>query len=115
MSDTQSLELAYEPNPKHKEPWQRGRKGSLCPKNLVIKDTLRLLREESVVCGQARYAIHCGRAFKATSNHQGVWHGWPVGWVEVPEYLRLQWRDEGKLKKRDMNRYWIAEDLPDYL
>ena len=22
----------YEPNPKHKEPWQRGAKGSLCPK-----------------------------------------------------------------------------------
>src|SRR5258708_957142 len=24
--------LAYEPNPKHKEPWQRGARGSLCPK-----------------------------------------------------------------------------------
>lgn len=115
MSNTEDLELPYEPNPKHKEPWQRGRRGSLCPKNLTIKDVLRLLREESVLHGQARYAIHEGRAFKATANHEGIWHGWPVGWVEVPESLRLQWRKEDKLKKRDMTRYWIAENLPDYL
>lgn len=25
--------LLYEPNPKHKEPWQRGARGSLCPKD----------------------------------------------------------------------------------
>lgn len=37
------------------------------------------------------------------------------GRVEVPESLRLQWRKEDKLKKRDMIRYWIAENIPDYL
>src|SRR6266705_475354 len=25
--------LTYEPNPKHKEPWQLGARGSLCPKD----------------------------------------------------------------------------------
>lgn len=25
--------LTYEPNPKHKEPWQRGARGSLCPRD----------------------------------------------------------------------------------
>jgi len=26
--------LNYVPNPKHKEPWQRGRRGSLCPREI---------------------------------------------------------------------------------
>ena len=26
-------DLIYEPNPKHKEPWQRGARGSLCPRD----------------------------------------------------------------------------------
>jgi hypothetical protein len=108
-------DLKYAPNAKHKEPWQCGRRGSLCPKDLNIKDTILLLQKESVLHGQARYAVHSGRAFKATANHQGIWHGWPVGWVEVPESLRQMWRNEDKLKKREMNRYWIAENLPDYL
>jgi hypothetical protein len=116
MSDTEKSKLLYdERNPKHKEPWQRGRRGSLCPRDLALKDALRLLREESILHAESRYAVFSGRAFKATVNHQGVWHGWPVGWVEVPESLRLQWRNEGKLKKREMNRYWISEDLPEHL
>ena len=26
--------MRYESNPKHKEPWQRGRRGTLCPSDI---------------------------------------------------------------------------------
>ena len=28
------IKMKYESNPKHREPWQRGKRGGLCPKNV---------------------------------------------------------------------------------
>jgi hypothetical protein len=42
----------YEPNPKHKDPWQRGARGSLCPKMLIHPPCSR--RASSTRCIQVR-------------------------------------------------------------
>ena len=106
-------ELVYEKNDKHKLPWQPGRRGSLCPKNLPLGFAQKLLGEESVLYNGSRWAVSSGRAFKAQPHLNGKWHGWPVGWMEVPQSLRERWRKEKKLRNRDERRYWLAEYLPE--
>ena len=59
--------MEYEGNPKHKEPWQRGRKGSLCPKEISV-ETARELLERSKKAGNKRFAVHNGRACCARCN-----------------------------------------------
>lgn len=99
--------MVYEGNPKHKEPWQRGRRGSLCPPE--VKELARSLLEWSELVGEKRYATYDGRAFCASEHQPGHWHGWLVGWVEVPEKLRRQWVEAGKVKRREILRYWDGE------
>jgi hypothetical protein len=99
-------EMEYEGNPKHKEPWQRGRKGSLCPEEISIETAQKLL-EQSVEAGNKRYAVHNGRAYCAHCNPDGKWHGHPVGWEEVvPETIRIKWLKEGLITRSDIKRYW---------
>ena len=96
--------MRYEPNPKHKEPWQRGRRGSPCPafeREMVVK----LLRG-SVVEGGKRYACHEGRAYCAREHAEGRWHGYPVGWKEVPTSLSRKWREEGLVRRSDIRKHW---------
>lgn len=47
-----------------------------------------------------------GGAYCAQDDGADVWHGYPVGWVDVPESLRREWRKEGGLRKRDMRTHW---------
>jgi hypothetical protein len=100
------VELRYEPNRKHKEPWQPGRKGSLCPPpaELSLSQATRMLRD-SVLDGKKRYAHHAGKAYVA-QEHQGGWHGYPVGWVEVPASIWLNWLSCRQIRKQDLRRHW---------
>jgi hypothetical protein len=93
----------YEGSDKHKHPWQRGRRGSLCAEDAQLGVTLL---PTSVAVGRKRYAVHDGKAYCGEEHEQGRWHGWPVGWKEVPESLRRTWRADGSLRKRDEGRYW---------
>jgi hypothetical protein len=96
--------MQYKSNPKHSDPWQRGKKGSLCePK---VRPLAEHLLEGSVVVGDRRYAVHEGKAYCGQEESADVWHGYPVGWIEVPAKLVHQWVNEGKLLKRDVKRYW---------
>ena len=52
--------MQYESNPKHSEPWQAGRKGSLCPKNLKPLALELLMKSEQV--GRERFVFHEGKA-----------------------------------------------------
>lgn len=97
--------MRYEPNPKHKEPWQHGRKGSLCPPDLEEAERDALLAG-SVKHGDKRYATDGERAFEAQEHVAGVWHGYPVGWKEVPEALRRTWLDERRVKRQAIRRHW---------
>ena len=96
--------MRYESNRKHSDPWQRGRRGSLCPKE-VRGLALELLRN-SEPDGDKRYAVHQGRAYCAQHDHEGVWHGYPVGWVEVPEYIRRSLQRRRQVSRREIRTYW---------
>ena len=91
-------DMRYELNPKHKEPWQRGRKGSLCPE--MPEHLAQELLNESVEYGRKRYACHEGRAFCAQEHRSDRWHGYPVSWNEVPPKLKNAWILEGKVTRR---------------
>lgn len=98
-------DLAYEPNPKHKEPWQRGARGSLCPKGVDAPGLLAESRADPAHPGK-RYATDGQRAYCGQEHLPGRWHGYPVQWKEVPPALRREWVADGKVNKRDLREYW---------
>ena len=55
--------MQYVSNPKHSDPWQRGRRGSLCP--LEVRPLAQELLDSSVADGTKRYAMHEGKAYCA--------------------------------------------------
>src|ERR1700736_2407885 len=81
-------ELKYESNPKHRDPWQPGKKGSLCEPE--VRSFAEQLLKESVLYGDKRYAVYKGKAYCAQQHGPNLWHGYPVGWQEVPSKLALQ-------------------------
>ena len=96
--------MEYESNQKHSEPWQRGRRGSLCPKE--VRGIAAQLLAGSELVDAKRYAVFAGRAYCAQESRLGVWHGYPVGWKEVPPRLRLWWRRQGRVRNRDIKQNW---------
>ena len=68
--------MDYESSPKHKTPWQRGNRGALCPGEIDLT-TARKLLAESEANGDARYAVHDGRAYCARQHGPNKWHGYP--------------------------------------
>jgi len=100
----------YEGNPKHKAPWQPGRKGSLCLRD-ISQECAQQLLQSSVEEGRRRYAAYLGRAFCAQLHNpaKNRWHGYPTSWKEVPAAVRRQLMDAGFVTSRDIKRYW--EDI----
>lgn len=97
--------MSYEGNPKHKEPWQRGRRGSLCPNETDLRLATTLLAQ-SEVSGRKRYAAYQGKAYCAREHRDGLWHGYPVGWSEVPPEVRSLLVQKGRVTHREVKRYW---------
>ncbi len=49
------------------------------------------------------------RAERIAQEHSpSRWHGYPVGWVEVPSKLARQWIRDGALTNHDRKKYWEA-------
>ena len=96
--------MEYESNPKHSEPWQRGRRGSLCPTE--VRRTAAELLAGSELVEARRYAVYGGKAYCAQEHRSGVWHGYPIGWKEVPPALRVRWRRQQLVKNRDVRQNW---------
>jgi len=101
------MEPVYEGNPKHKEPWQPGRKGSLCPADIGAERARMLLRE-AVPLGKTRFAADRGRPFCAQLHDadRNRWHGYPVCWREVPHNVRQAVRDRFGVSNAELKRYW---------
>lgn len=101
------MKPVYEGNPKHKAPWQPGRKGSLCPPDISIERARELL-QSSVEEGKTRFAADKGRAFCARIHNaaKNRWHGYPVGWKEVPPSVRSQLLKAGAVQPQEVRRYW---------
>jgi hypothetical protein len=97
-------QMVYESNPKHRDPWQIGKKGSLC--ETEVRPLASQLLEESVLWEGKRYAIYQGKAYCAQEHEPNRWHGYPIGWLEVPSKLTLQWIREQRLSKRERKKYW---------
>ena len=66
--------MRYESNPKHSDPWQRGRRGARCPSDIDAEQAQELL-SSSAVFGNKRYAVFQGQAFCAQQHGCDVWHG----------------------------------------
>ena len=96
--------MEYKSNQKHSEPWQRGRRGSLSPRE--VRGIAAELLDGSELVETRRYAIHDGKAYCAQEDRPGIWHGYPVGWKEVPHQLRLRWRRQRLVSNRDIKKNW---------
>lgn len=101
--------LVYESNPKHSEPWSRGRRGAQCPREASGPELLA----DSVVDAskpRARWATDGVRAYEGKPsnirNAEGndVWHGHPVPWDAVPPQVRQRWMTVGKISRRTTRR-----------
>ena len=99
--------MRYEGSPKHKEPWQRGRRGSLCPK--MDYETAQTLLSESELMENKRYAIHEGRPYCAQQHRDDVWHGYPIGFVDVHPTLVNRWIREKRIRRSDVRSHWQGQ------
>lgn len=97
--------MRYESNPKHSDPWQRGRRGAQCPSD-VNADVAACLLQTSELEGTKRYAVFEGRAFCAQAHAEDVWHGYPIGWVAVPARIRKMWVGTNAVRRHDIKRHW---------
>ena len=97
--------LVYEPNPKHKEPWQRGARGSLCPPDAVGPALLAASQVDPKHPGK-RYATDGTRAYCGHEHCADHWHGFPVEWRKVPPSIRDTWLAEGRVKSRSIKECW---------
>jgi hypothetical protein len=95
----------YEPNPKHKEPWQRGARGSLCPRDA---DGPELLAGSEIDAEHPskRYATDGTRAYCGHEHSPGRWHGFPVEWRAVPASIRNAWLADGRVSRRAVRDQW---------
>ena len=91
--------MRYESNPKHSDPSQPGRRGARCPASVTAEVAERLL-QTSLLVRSKRYAVLEGQAFCAQEHRRGVWHGYPVGWKQVPHDVRSRWRRERAVQQR---------------
>ncbi len=97
--------LRYEPNPKHKEPWQRGARGSLCPRDADGPALLAASQVDPKHPGK-RYATDGTRAYCGHEHSADCWHGFPVEWKKVPPSIRDTWLAEDRVSRRSVKEYW---------
>jgi hypothetical protein len=97
--------LVYEGNPKHRDPWQRGRRGALCPRGISAERAQELLLDSFARAGQ-RYAVQSGQLFAAKEHRTGLWHAHPVWWSDAPPDVFAHFRNSGLVSSRDLRRLW---------
>jgi hypothetical protein len=76
----------------------------MCNKETIAQ--AQVLLSDSASDGKQRFATDGERAYKGAEHALNLWHGWPVGWKEVPDALRHQWLREGLVKRASLARYW---------
>jgi hypothetical protein len=97
--------VEYEPNAKHKDPWQPGLRGTLCPRG-VDGAALLATSEVDPSAPHKRYATDGVRAYCAHEHAPGRWHGFPVEWRRVPPKLRSAWLVSGMVTNRSVRDHW---------
>jgi hypothetical protein len=97
--------VRFEPNPKHKEPWQRGARGSLCPPEADGPALLAASEADPEHPGK-RYATDGRHAYCGHEHAPGRWHGFPVEWRVVPAKLRNAWLVARRVSKQSVREFW---------
>ena len=100
----------YESNPKHKR-WLKPFDPDATQCTAWSHDRAQVLLDESLTHpdGYRRFATEAGMAFAARRTRDDVWHGYPVPWSEVPEKLREQFVDQGKVTRRQIKAMLSSE------
>ena len=96
---------SYVPNPRHKQPWQPGARGTLCPKGV---DGAALFQTATAdprnpakrynTDGERAYCAHPSSR-DVDGDHGIVWHGFPINWRDVPAAVQHQWIEDGRLTR----------------
>lgn len=95
----------YVSNPRHKNPWQPGERGTLCPRGV---DGRTLFENATPDPGNPskRYNTDGTNAYCAHPDKKHfdegetvTWHGFPVEWRQVPCAVQRDWIKEGRIKK----------------
>jgi hypothetical protein len=80
----------------------------LCPKEITAAQAQELLNQ-SIPHGKKRYSVDgLGRPFCAQAHlaNRGRWHGYPVGWKEVPIQVQKVFKQKGLVSNRQLARFW---------
>lgn len=101
-----SLPDTYEPSPRHKQPWQPGARGTLCPRGVdgatlfqaATADPARPGKRYNTD-GQHAYCAHPNSKVDPHDDQDVVWHGFPVPWKAVPMAVQRQWVTEGRISR----------------
>ena len=112
----------YVGSPKHKNRPVRGPKGTLCPEwthqtphaglgdDVLVHpwdqtEASRLFNAALIDSTSGRrFATARGIAFEAKSTADGTWHGYPISWENVPDWIKRQWIAELKVTRREIKR-----------
>lgn len=96
----------YMGNPRHKQPWQPGARGTMCPSDV---DGVALFAAATAdptkpgkrynTDGRTAYCAHPDTKNPTDPEQTITWHGFPVSWREVPISVQRQWVAEGRLRK----------------
>lgn len=94
---------SYVSNPRHKQPWQPGARGTLCPSDV---DGAKLFQSATADPKNPckRYNTDGENAYCAHPDRKDLladvsWHGFPVNWREVPTSVQRQWIADGRLTR----------------
>ena len=77
----------------------------MCEREITREEAQTLLNE-SILVGIARYSVRDEKAYRGAEHSPGRWHGWPVGWKEVPPAVFREFRDKGKVSRSAKDRFW---------
>jgi hypothetical protein len=53
-----------------------------------------------------RFATARGIAFEAKPTADGTWHGYPIPWQSVPDWITRQWVEQLKVKQREIKKHF---------
>jgi hypothetical protein len=101
--------LVYQESRKHCEPRTAAIKGTRCP--LWSKPIAQTLLNQSVAEGDNRYATAQGYAFIGRPTNDGIWHGHPIGWEDVPVAIKDDWQRAGHVTNKQIKAWLRSADV----
>jgi hypothetical protein len=99
----------YVASPRHKQPWQPGARGTLCPAGVDGVELFRTAtanpnnpRKRYNTDGEQAYCAHPSVKNLDDDEQDVMWHGFPIEWRAVPPAVQRIWIEEGRITKLRM-------------